>query len=108
MGAYAPRKEGANLHAPANPPLHRAMQSQGNRARVDILISALGLIAALSLSIAVLGRLWSYLPLLYTTVFSMIALRVLYSTRGQLFVEAPLGYRVLLPAGSLVFSAKRY
>lgn len=84
------------------------MQSPENRARIDVLISLLGLIAALSLSVAVLGRLWSYLPLFYATVFSMVALRVLPSARGQLFMAAPLGYRVVLPAGSLVLTGKMY
>jgi hypothetical protein len=61
-----------------------------------------------SLGIVLLGQLFEFLPLFYASAFASVALHVLSSSRGVLFLRAPFGHVVTLPEGACVLSAKMY
>lgn len=101
------------MWAPRPSPAHRRpvqleMKNYKRSPATELLVSLLGLTAALSLGIVLLGRLFDFLPLFYASAFASLALHVLSSRAGVLFLRAPLGRVVALPEGAWVLCGKMY
>ena len=84
------------------------MDTRSRSFTTDLMITLLGLIAALSLGFALLGQLWEFLPLVYLSTGSMVALHALTSSTGAAILTAPLGFVVSLPAGTVIFAGKMH
>lgn len=84
------------------------MEPRSRSFHTDLAVSLLGLIAALSLGFALLGQLWEFLPLVYVSTGSMVALQALTTPTGAAMLSAPLGFVVSLPAGTVIFAGKMH
>lgn len=84
------------------------METSSRSFTTDLMITLLGLTAALSLGFALLAQLSDFLPLVYVSTGSMLALHALTSSTGRAIRSVPIGFVVSLPAGTIIFAGKMH